>query len=253
MSNFYHCIISQFNVKVHRPKRSPNPYPKDYDWVEKRLNILENYTYKSILNQTNQNFEWLVFIDDKNTSKEHKDRINKLERITPVYISHRCDFNYKIDIVEYLDKNNKLNDYSITTSLDSDDCIRKDFIDLIQTKYFNNQSASKINFNFGYRYDFNTKYFWLIRWPDNPFLTVIENSKNINNLKTCKYHYLHWKVGQKFNNSIECNNDPMFIHLIHTKNVGSKIDLPITDNKHKRIIPNLETIYNDFGINLEQG
>ena len=66
-------------------------------------------------------------------------------------------------------------------------------------------------------------------------------------------HYLHWVVGKEFPNSIESINEPMFIHFIHEKNVGSKIDLPITDNKHKRIKPNLNDIKKYYNINLEQG
>lgn len=38
---------------------------KDELWIKNRINVFMNYTYKSLVNQTNQDFTALIIYDDK--------------------------------------------------------------------------------------------------------------------------------------------------------------------------------------------
>jgi hypothetical protein len=98
-----------------------------------RFQIFETFTLPSMLNQTSQNFEWIIFIDKKLPPKYLKrlKELTKKENIhLIVFVQGELNIN-KLQFIE--DKLEKINDkYVITTRLDDDDCLAKDFVERIQ-------------------------------------------------------------------------------------------------------------------------
>lgn len=148
MENFKHFVVTRFNVRTENPNwsndKNNNPVLTD-DWMRYRISIFQEYCLPSVLNQTCCNFEWIICLDTE-TSVQYKAYFDKLRTehsfIVPIYADNMADFNkkYKAYII-----NNTNVHYVITSRLDNDDLVHKDYIRIIQEQ-FNDQKFQAINF-----------------------------------------------------------------------------------------------------------
>ncbi|MEC4887300.1 MAG: glycosyltransferase, partial [Scytonema sp. PMC 1070.18] len=145
MKLFEHLIITRFNVTVDFSKPRVGI---DSEWLTHRFRLFENFCYPSIHAQSNQNFKWLIYFDQetpeyfKNKIKEYAEWSNFI----PIYIKNR--FTNEINRENVLNYLNGV-EYLITTRLDNDDAVSKDFIQEIQNK-FQKQEFEFMNFTNGY-------------------------------------------------------------------------------------------------------
>lgn len=251
---FSHFIISQFNVNVNRGPHKVHTWPKTKAWCESRFNTLKNFTYPSVMNQTNRNFEWLIFLDRKNTDANIAKEFENLKNITIIYIENQEPFN-KDHIIRYLVSHKKLKDKLITSGLDSDDCIQKNYIEEIQKLVDSSQSTFYIEPYDGLRYQLNNQIYWDVTWPNNPFLSVVEPVNKYHNLKTCKFTYYHYNVAKAIglDKKVRVQFDqPLWLQILHNDNIASFIDteskLKRQDSKFNRIDIPPDTIKDWFNI-----
>ena len=107
--------------------------PKNKLFDEKLLNngidVFNNYTLKSLENQSNKNFEIIIIIH--NEINLNHSSIKKLLKI-------KTNLNLKVlklkEIKSYININSKNFDFLITTRIDHDDLIYKDAVEEIQNK-----------------------------------------------------------------------------------------------------------------------
>ena len=107
--------------------------PKNKLFDEKLLNnginVFNNYTLKSLENQSNKNFEIIIIIH--NEINLNNSSIKKLLKI-------KTNLNLKVlklkEIKSYININSKNFDFLITTRIDHDDLIYKDAVEEIQNK-----------------------------------------------------------------------------------------------------------------------
>ncbi|OLY93192.1 Putative rhamnosyl transferase [Cnuella takakiae] len=132
---YKHFLITRFNIKVKNwnQTKSGNEVVGT-QWLTDRFKLFETYCLPSVQNQSNQNFTWLVFFD-LHTPEFFKEKISRLQQeypvFSPVYIDDAAEFRPTI-ISEMQAKTTAENDYIITSRIDNDDLIHKDFIQTIQ-------------------------------------------------------------------------------------------------------------------------
>lgn len=213
-----HFLITRFNLK--------NPYWLDQNkeyyvlsdkWLNDRFDIFETYCLPSVKNQSNQNFIWLVFFD-VDTPKHYLSKIHKIaenfENFKPVFIDGFKELGSELKLQIQLNSLNS-DDYFITTRLDNDDIIHKDFIKTIQDLYIP-QSKSIIDLRLGYQVILlknNTTEIRDFKVSYNPFLSVITKLSDFDNLMTKKHDY--WKV---IPHKIINDTQHMWIQVIHQNN-----------------------------------
>lgn len=107
-----------------------DPLQKSY--LEKRLIMIQGVAYPSLLGQTNRNFEW-VFLVDRDLPESYRQRLKGITR-----------GKIKTHIVEYIEESkmqylhwlNLMIDpdkpYVVTTNLDDDDALSKNYIEALQ-------------------------------------------------------------------------------------------------------------------------
>lgn len=148
--NFNHFLITRFNLKF-----SDNRWKKDKsnneilnkDWLMHRMEIFLKYCVPSVLKQSNKNFTWLLYLDI-NTDVEVVNKLANLTKqygfIKTFYVSSYEKFSesYCTDCLNLADKKNE---YIITSRLDNDDIIHKDFIKKVQAS-FQQQKFMAVNF-----------------------------------------------------------------------------------------------------------
>ena len=218
MSKDEHFLITRFNVLPEFDIINEGSW--DREWLTHRFNLFEKFCYPSVFNQSNQNFKWIVFFHSK-TPEEFKHKINeyaKWENFIPVYLDDRYTIEKnKLAILENLSSQPK---YLITSRLDSDDAISRDYIEIIQNN-FAEQEFEFLNFSYGYVLNGNKLY--TFKYLQNPFVSLVErvNTLSTNGFKSvlCADHtelYSHGKVKQ-------IKTETGWMQIIHGKNNNNRV------------------------------
>ena len=218
---FEHLLITRFNLKNPTWGLTKNNEAiLDEQWMKERMFIFENYCLSSVKNQTNKNFKWLLFFDTS-TSDYYKIKIQNLLQNFPHFISIYIDgmklFNESLK--NYIQENTTDKPFLITSMIDNDDCIHKNYIDEVQ-KEFNSQDFLAIDFINGYSMQIEPEF--ILGKKDhifNPFISLIEKNDNP---KTVWYHdHNHWKKETRIKSIY---NKRVWMSIIHGKNKVNEFD-----------------------------
>lgn len=232
---FQHFVLTCFNVDFGGQLGKPNK-----SWLNHRFELFDNFCYPSVRGQSNQNFKWFVLFDinTPNVFKEKIKKCYKCENIIPIYI-RPCKKHSDTDkimqseiIPQYLTDEIE---YLITTRVDNDDAICKDYIDMIQ-KRFNKQKFQFLNFTNGYIWNYKTNEIYLDQQPSNPFISLIEMVGEIKTVWSGSHPDLY-KVGP----IMEIETKPSWLQVSHRR----------SSNRPRGILQPPQTILqiiNDFEI-----
>ncbi len=220
--NFNHFIITRFNLKSSQSNWKTdknNSVTLSDEWLEHRINLFKTYCLPSIISQTNKNFIWLIYFDS-DTPEKYKKIIELLlgtykSFILPKYVSSYDKFltSYTQDILNLLHPEKE---FVITTRIDNDDVLHKNYIDIVQ-KQFANQEFMTVNCIKIYHYNIVKPERLFINYTfSNQFISLIEKISN-KNITGC------YARGDRFWNKkgeiIQIGNDVYCMELIHDKNL----------------------------------
>lgn len=121
---YKHYILLRFNQEWESYNNHLNR-----EWMLQRFELFEKYMFQSLLNQTNQNFEVLFALHPDTASEFITKAFNLFkdaENFSVVMLKRDIHFKNIININT---------DYIITTRLDSDDMIHKQFIEAVQFNF----------------------------------------------------------------------------------------------------------------------
>lgn len=234
-----HFLITRFNLTTPNWKNSKNGELVLNDiWLKNRFKLFENYCFPSVKNQSNKNFYWFVFFDVK-TPKYFCERIREyedgFENFRPIFINGIEELNDMIVscIKDSIEGNDK---FIITTRLDNDDLIHKDFIKTIQSLY-EPIDNTVIDLRRGYSITLGKRYSEIreYNFSFNPFISFIECSKDIQTVFSRQHK--QWKNNE---NIIVENELFLWVELVHKRNM-----LNSTKFKLKRT---LQFSNSDFGL-----
>lgn len=237
-----HFLITRFNLKNPHWKNSKNEYHVlSKEWLDERFRIFETYCLPSVKNQSNQNFIWFVFFD-VDTPQLYIQKINLITEqypnFEPIYIDGFKELGSALQ--QYIETSQPdPNAFFITTRLDNDDTIHKDFIKTIQKLYIP-KAKTVIDLRLGYQVillngkDIEIRNYQL---QYNPFLSLISNLVDFDNIMTQKHDY--WKT---FPNTIINDTDHLWIQVIHQNN---KLNRKLKTLKKVKAIDTT-----DFGIEI---
>ncbi|WP_197429323.1 glycosyltransferase [Winogradskyella endarachnes] len=188
---YKHFLITRFNLRNPKWVADKKNAPILTDqWHDNRFKLFNDFCFESVNNQTNKNFQWLVFFDTT-TPQKYRDIIDsfksRMDNFYPIYIDG-MDL-YLPSIKDYISNFNE--EYIITSRLDNDDCISKYYIEEVQ-KRFNKQHFMAIDFIDGYSLQIkpNVKIGKRID-QYSPFISLIE--KNDNPKTVWSASHSHWK------------------------------------------------------------
>ncbi|MFA5432104.1 MAG: glycosyltransferase [Candidatus Paceibacterota bacterium] len=121
---YKHYILLRFNQEWNNYNNHLNR-----DWMHQRFELFEKYMFQSLLAQTNQNFE-VLFALHPDTAPEFVSKafymFKNADNFSVVMLKKDVDFK---NIIQ------SNTDYVITTRLDNDDMVHKNFIDAVQQNF----------------------------------------------------------------------------------------------------------------------
>jgi hypothetical protein len=218
---FKHYLITRFNLKNPEWNTTKNNETLlNDDWMNHRLELFQNYCLPAVTAQSNKNFKWLIFFDTS-THEMFKERIdNLLEKhsfIKHFYINGMPKFNSAI--VNFIESDTDKEQYIISSRLDNDDCIHKDYIDEIQ-KQFRQQDFMAIDVVKGYSLQISPDY--MLGKKEhvfNPFLSLIETKDDFQTIWKTDHNL--WKKEDRI---IKIKDKRLWLSVIHNKNKVNEFD-----------------------------
>ena len=236
---FKHFIITRFNLRtVHWDKTKNNEEVLTNEWQKHRLQVFREFCFPSVVNQLNQNFTWLVYFDTLSPDFIMDD-IDKMKlefkNFVPKFLEEMelIKTEVKTDMMNYFDSDTT---HVITSRLDSDDAIRKNYVLEIQ-KRFDNQNICVVDPEIGICLQTDpdfliSKY----RTTYSPFVSLIEKAENFKTVLSKSHNQWH-----EINSVEKITDTIMWMQVIHGKNLFNSVTADeFISNKN---------ILNDFCIN----
>ena len=210
-----HFIITPFYVRRHFTGKTGKIEVQlaEPDWLEHRLRLFEDYCLVSVCNQSEQNFKWLIYFDESTPAK-YMDRIKSLTKSHPNICIMTCAFWETPTIIK--DLSAALADgtkWIITTRLDNDDGIHRDFVSMIQAAA--EERREFLNFPRGIILHSGKCYSY--RHPSNAFLSLVEPAER----PRTAWCVAHTEAGHVAPVR-QLADTPAFLQVVHGKNVSNK-------------------------------
>jgi len=210
-----HFIGTRFNLKTETwiSTKSGNTVLTE-EWLLQRLGIFEKYCLPSVINQTNLEFHWCLFFDIK-TPPIFREKIESITKRFP-YI-HSIFIDKMEDLVSafkaFIHENSEGNTHVITTRIDNDDIIHRDFVKTIQS-LFRPNDLCVIDLRRGYQLSIDVEPAEVRNYshPFNAFLSIIEPVNSCSTIYS-RQHY-HWKNEK----TIVYEKKRLWIELSHDEN-----------------------------------
>lgn len=218
---FKHYLITRFNLKNPDWDVTKNNETLLTDeWMEDRMWLFENFCFPSVAAQTNKNFNWLLFFDTSTPEKYKKaiaDLISSRANIKAFYINGMPEFYPAIQ--QFISEDSKDTPYLITSRIDNDDCIHKNFIDEVQQK-FKSQDYQAIDIIQGYSLQVKPRF--ILGKKEhifNPFISLIEKNESP---KTVWFNdHTLWKKETRIT---QITDKRLWMSIIHEKNKVNEFD-----------------------------
>lgn len=179
-----HFLVTRFNLTDNGWKKSRDGQQVLTDeWLEHRFRLFDKYCLPSVKNQSNQKFTWCIFFDI-NTPHEYKKRIDNISRsynnFRAIFIDGMKALNTSLQ--KFITSNIEEEQYIITSRLDNDDLIHRDFIDTIQM-LSNPLEEKVIDLRSGYQVVIERENKEIRKAYNyfNPFISLVETKSNKEN------------------------------------------------------------------------
>ncbi|MES2810922.1 MAG: glycosyltransferase [Bacteroidota bacterium] len=217
---FEHLLITRFNLRNPKwdvTKNNENLLTEE--WMTDRMKLFTDFCFPSIVSQTSKNFKWLLYFDTTTPEKfkvQIQDLIKVQTNIEVFFIDGMPAFYSEIQ--KYIQEKST-SPYLITSRIDNDDCIHKDFIKEVQNQ-FNSQDYQAIDIIKGYSLQVEPNV--MLGKKEhifNPFISLIEKNDNPKTVWFSDHNM--WKKETRIT---QITNKRLWMSIIHQKNKVNEFD-----------------------------
>lgn len=245
-----HYILTRFNLRLWTKDKHRNN-TRTKEWLKNRFELFEQFCLPSIINQTNQNFKWIVLFDI-NTPNEYKDKIRKYEKICMQFCPCFVEANksryfvhvFKEEIAKRINKDTR---QLITSYLDNDDALHKAYVEEVQQ--MNVSIPTFISHVYGIQYFTELNIATRVPYTNNHFISLIEPLDDNKVFKTVYGYGSHIAINKyKKTKTIYLNNPKKdrWIEVIHEANMDNDVKMTF-DTK---LITDINLLKNEYGIDI---
>jgi hypothetical protein len=230
--DFTHFIITRYNVRLEGwgwDHDLSGGATLDHSWLRHRYNLFMKYCVPSVIVQTSSGFQWLIYISP-DTPLDYVQKFNTLASQYS-HFSFRAVQGHEecmVDIRRTLAS--AKTPYVITTRLDNDDGLGKDYVANVQA-HFVREDKIILNFLQGHGYDVNRSVFTSMHHMRmNHFTSLIEaRSPDGSNISVRGFAHDDPPADMKF---INLDNKHAWLKIFHERNLKSALfGYPVFQNK----------------------
>ena len=224
-------LLTRFNLRLWWKEDKRHQAIQTEEWLERRFELFERYTWPSVRSQTCQQFKWICLFDEQ-TPDHWKTRICQYQEewggFIPVYCNRQQTRYFREGFAhlayKYADKNDPV---LLTTYLDNDDCLHREFVEDVQREAEKISMKSVISYKYGLQYYEEMNLAVRIPYANNHFLSYVEPLA-----KDCKtvWGFWHFSIFKYKNLHVELVNNkrkPMWIETIHKANIDNDVKMTL--------------------------
>ncbi|SDB82461.1 Putative rhamnosyl transferase [Raineyella antarctica] len=208
-ARYDHFLVTRFNVRSFYHSGEPTEA-----WLRERLELFLTFCLPSVAGQSSGRFTWLVFFDDQTPAwfrelvEARSGKVFEAVYVTGYFDHHTVSREVGLRATA---------PFIITTRLDNDDALSRDFISVIQQQ-FAEQDFQFINLTSGAQ--FADGRYYLRPYTKNPFLSLIE--RNEGDLRTVMVEH-HYRIDQAGPVRNVRTWHPQWLQIVHGGNVLNEI------------------------------
>ena len=212
--DFTHVVMTRFNLATPGRELAIRNQP---GWLEGRFRLFEDYCLPSMAAQTSAEFHWVIYFDE-NTPAEFRDRIAKLQKIAPFEAHFTGLFpaeGWRRSIREVIDPQTPL---LLTTRLDNDDALSRDFVARLHTAVRNHGLANG-SYNFRNGLIRRGGALYALSHPRNAFFSWLEPISDEMRTAPSIQHMTLPEIGPVH----QIGGSPGWLQVVHETNVSNKV------------------------------
>lgn len=207
-----HFILTRFNIASAGREA---PIRNSPGWLERRFDLFERFCLPSVAAQTRTDFKWLIYFDE-NTPDPFRTRIVEAQKMVPfkaLFVGPFAASMAAQDLKRWTDPNSTR---VLTTRLDNDDAISRDFFQLTVNAAQRLEDGTIINFPSGVALKRGRVY--SATDPSNPFTSLIESADAARSIWAAP----HTELAARFP-IIQESAEPCWLQVVHGENVTNRI------------------------------
>lgn len=247
-----HYILTRFNLRLWTKDKKRNETRTD-EWLKQRFELFEKICLPSIMNQTNQTFKWIVLFDSE-TPEFYKKKIQHYQNICKLfcpcfveaYKSRYFVSVFREEIQKRIEKNTNL---LITTYLDNDDALHKNYIEEI--KQMEVKRPTFVSYVYGIQYYTELNIATRVPYTNNHFISLAEPlNDNQTNFRTVYGYGSHLDINKhKRIETVYIKNPQQdrWIEVIHETNMDNDVKMTL-DTK---LIKDIDQLKKEYGIDIQ--
>lgn len=222
-----HFIQSRFNLYLAL-REKVCPTEESYRaWCARRANLFLDVTLPSMLGQSSQAFEWLVYFDvERNPPVERVlDALALHPNIHPLFFDGRDRGPWdligraRLGVAARTVSDTEV---VVTTKLDTDDALHRDYVRVIGThsrRLSLDEIGSGVALNCSYGAQLAAGRFFAFPYEHNPYLALVEAvGTPMRTAMTLQHHKIHERVAVKQ----LLHPQPLWLQVIHERNAYNR-------------------------------
>lgn len=233
-----HFIITRFNLRSLDPESG---ICLDPTWLSQRFDLFERFCYPTVQTQSEQDFTWLVLFDES-TPQPFRARIEQLADwpgFQAVFLPPGSRDVGRQVVGERLGTS-VTPDILITTRLDNDDGLHRDFVAQVQ-QYSDVNVPTVLEFPNGYVWWRDRIY--RDRQPSNPFTSLVEPlDRMAGRPYSTVYRGSHSDIS-RLGTVVVVSQRPFWVQVVHGGNL---------ENRVRGVRVPLTALGNDFALDVHQ-
>jgi hypothetical protein len=190
-------------------------------WIERRFELFERYTARSVANCYIKPDYWVLLIGENqgDISSRLQNMLSHLD--CNVIIAPYFGASLSLTIMQSL-KDLEYPARIVTSNLDADDMISSDFFAVLKSICFLNHGNTAVSFCSGANYMVEDGTFYLSSYPGNPFLSLYETCRGPHDAQTV-YFKMHTELMSFVKHMILPRSYyPMWASVIHENNLANR-------------------------------
>jgi hypothetical protein len=195
-------------------------------WLAGRLDLFERICLPSVAQQTQQNFSWLVYLDE-NTPESARERIESYREVrsfTPLYTPLFPSTGWRDSVLRLLGEGSF--EFVLTSNLDSDDALGNDYMSRVMTAARAVRARSPIAINVTNGFVLSGDKLFTHRHRSNAFTNLLEpNGAELRTANAIRHMEMNRHVPV-----VQETGEPSWMQVVHGKNVSNRI-------RGKRAVP----------------
>jgi hypothetical protein len=218
-SDYTHYLITRYNVMYPGWKKDKlGVQTLGADWMKHRYDVFTRYCLPSVINQSEKNFRWLIYID-RATDPLFSDQLKKVISESPHFeIREVSGYDACIRDIDML-LSDAVSRYVITSRLDNDDCLGKEYISIVQGNFIS-QDKTILNLLNGDGYDIHRQVATRMRHRRNNHFTSLVEIKRSGGGHKSVIGYPHDQPPRDYK-IIDIASDHSWLKIFHERNLKS--------------------------------